>query len=199
MKFKPASRPGGLTVELGPKETQLPIDSAASFGMHRILVPLDFSECSRKALTYALAFARQFQARLTLLHVIEPYVPVPELSVVAPEPVEQQLRETAVRELEETQRALGGSDRAETLMRTGTPFVVITETAQELGSELIIISTHGHTGLAHILLGSTAEKVIRHAPCPVLVVRQIEHEFVTKYQMPGRQTVPVYEGETWTV
>jgi nucleotide-binding universal stress UspA family protein len=156
----------------------LAADSRAAFALKRILVPMDFSDCSRKALSYAAAFAQQFQARLTLLHILEPYVPVPELSIVAPESIEGQMRETAERELRAVQQALGEEICAKTVMRTGTPFVEITEAARELGSDLIIISTHGHTGLAHVLLGSTAEKVVRHAPCPVLVVREREHEFV---------------------
>jgi universal stress protein A len=55
---------------------------------------------------------------------------------------------------------------------------VIVETAQDQAMELIIIATHGHSSLAHVLLGSTVERVVRYAPCPVLVVRQQEHEFI---------------------
>jgi nucleotide-binding universal stress UspA family protein len=63
--------------------------------------------------------------------------------------------------------------------RLGRPYVEITEAAQELKVDLLILATHGHTGLKHVLLGSTAERVVRHAPCPVLTVRDPEHDFVT--------------------
>ena len=68
--------------------------------------------------------------------------------------------------------------RANTLVRVGKPYHEITSAARELNIDLIVISTHGYTGLKHVVLGSTAERVIRHAPCPVLTVREREHDFV---------------------
>jgi len=65
-----------------------------------------------------------------------------------------------------------------TLVRFGKPFQEICDAARGLKVDLIVISTHGYTGLKHAVLGSTAERVVRHAPCPVLVVREQEHEFV---------------------
>ena len=86
MKFKPTNKPGGVVVELGPKEAQLPVTSAERetaalpvFKLKKILVPVDFSDCSNKALQYAIPFAKQFDAELTLLHVVQPYLPVPEI------------------------------------------------------------------------------------------------------------------------
>src|SRR5262249_5287841 len=82
MKIKPTSKNRGVLVELGPKESQMPAQSlstAPAFRLKKILVPLDFSDCSKKALQYAIAFARQFGAELTLLHVVEPYPVVPEM------------------------------------------------------------------------------------------------------------------------
>ena len=67
---------------------------------------------------------------------------------------------------------------SQAILREGNPSVEVVRAATELGSDLIILSTHGHTGLAHVLLGSTAERVVRYAPCPVLVVREREHEFI---------------------
>jgi nucleotide-binding universal stress UspA family protein len=64
------------------------------------------------------------------------------------------------------------------LVRFGSAFAEITEAARTLKADLIILATHGHTGLKHVVLGSTAERVVRHASCPVLVVREKEHEFV---------------------
>jgi nucleotide-binding universal stress UspA family protein len=64
------------------------------------------------------------------------------------------------------------------LVRYGTPFAEITDAARTLKADLIILTTHGYTGLKHVFMGSTAERVVRHAPCPVLTVREKEHEFV---------------------
>ena len=72
----------------------------------------------------------------------------------------------------------GAVQGAPTLARVGRPFVEISELAREMEVDLIILGTHGYTGLKHVLLGSTAERVVRHAPCPVLTVRAEEHEFI---------------------
>ena len=66
----------------------------------------------------------------------------------------------------------------EVIVRVGAAFEVITNVARDCESDLIVITTHGHTGLKHVFMGSTAERVVRHAPCPVFVVRKCEHEFV---------------------
>ena len=66
----------------------------------------------------------------------------------------------------------------EVLVRVGTAFEVITNVARDCKADVIVITTHGHTGLKHVFMGSTAERVVRHAPCPVFVVRKCEHEFV---------------------
>jgi universal stress protein A len=180
VKFKPTHKTGGVVVELGPQESQLPADSREQvpsrlpvFQLKKILVPVDFSDCSRKALQYALPFARQFEAELALIHVVQAYVAVPELV-----PVEVVSTRDAEADLEKLRQMSCGAVRSRVVVRVGLPHREITEAAKELGSDLIILSTHGHTGFAHVLLGSTAERVVRHAPCPVLVVREREHEFV---------------------
>jgi len=66
------------------------------------------------------------------------------------------------------------------VVREGEPYAQIVAAAKELGIDLIVLSTHGRTGLAHVFMDSTAEKVVRYAPCPVLIVRQQEHEFLTQ-------------------
>jgi nucleotide-binding universal stress UspA family protein len=80
--------------------------------------------------------------------------------------------------LKELQVSIGDSVPSATLTRFGEAWAEIVAVAKEQGADLIVISTHGRTGFEHALLGSTTEKVVRHAPCPVLVVRQREHEFV---------------------
>src|SRR5689334_23116598 len=91
MKFKPTSKSRGVVVELGPEETQIPAQSLATapvFKLRKILVTIDFSDCSKKALAYAIPFARQFDAELNLLHVVEPYPAVPEMAPFDVETIE---------------------------------------------------------------------------------------------------------------
>jgi nucleotide-binding universal stress UspA family protein len=145
-----------------------------------ILVPIDFSKPSLKALKYAVAFAEQFGAKLSLLHVVEPIV-VPDFASV-PMPMDNNRLAAGAKARLEHLCNEGGLERRlvhKKLVRTGTPFREITEAARALKVDLIVIATHGYTGLAHAILGSTAERVVRHAPCPVLTVREKEHEFVS--------------------
>ena len=139
-----------------------------------ILVPLDFSPPSKKALEYAVAAARQFNAKLTLLHVAEP-IATPDFAGAFPLAMEDdKVMAVAKHELESVLKAArvprGMVEKI--LVRFGRSFHEITEAARTRKADLIIISTHGYTGLKHALLGSTTERVVRHAPCPVLVVRQ---------------------------
>lgn len=150
--------------------------------IRQILVPLDFSPHGQKSLRYAAAFARQFQARLILLHVTEPvdypadfgYAPVPQHAI------EENFQKDARERLETiAQEAAAAGLPTEVVLRIGRPYHEITSVAREYHVDLIIVTTHGYTGLTHVLLGSTAERVVRHAPCPVLVVRDQAHDFVT--------------------
>jgi universal stress protein A len=152
--------------------------SAASLpGLMRvksILVPLDFSPPSKKALDYAVDLAREFKAKLTLLHVVEP-VGTPDFAASFPLVMEDdELMAVARNELEQQVKAarLPRPMVEKILVRFGRSFHEITEAARTRKVDLIVISTHGHTGLKHALLGSTTERVVRHASCPVLVVRQ---------------------------
>lgn len=143
----------------------------------RILVPIDFSEHSKNALQYAISFAKQYNAELILTYVIEPTIYPADFSFgqVAVPNIENELCERGRLELDhlvETQ--IAGILPARTMIRTGKPFLEIIKTASEEYVDLIIIATHGHTGVEHLLFGSTAEKVVRKAPCPVLVVRPVE-------------------------
>ena len=92
--------------------------------------------------------------------------------------VQRQIRESGKKELETLQRTVADNVSSETALRQGSPYVEIIKAAKELGIDLIILATHGRTGLAHVFLGSTAERVVRHAGCPVLVVRESERDFV---------------------
>ncbi len=150
--------------------------------LHRILVPTDFSKFSRIALTYASDFADKFAAELYLLHVVQDLaVFIPDMITVAPPPapsVEQMtkaVQDAFDRIIKENQLDRFKIHRE---VREGTPFYEIVRYAKEQNIDLIIMGTHGHTGLTHMLLGSVTEKVVRKAPCPVLTVRHPEHEFV---------------------
>jgi nucleotide-binding universal stress UspA family protein len=144
--------------------------------MDRILVPLDFSESSVDALRFALPFARETGARLDLLHVLDPvpaaYGPPGEAVYVPPTPDQQQQRAAAARLKKLAAAEVRRPVHANSMVKEGAPARLINETAAELRSNLLILSTHGHTGLKRFFLGSTAEKVVRRAPCPVLTVRR---------------------------
>ncbi len=157
-----------------------PVPPAAELCLRKILVPIDFSDCSRKALRYAVAFAKQFDATVILLHVVQLSYSGAEFAALDFPLIEQQMVEASSREILALANAeVGSSLPFGTLVKTGHPPTEIAATARKLEVDLIIISTHGYTGLKHVFLGSTAENVVRHAPCPVLTVREHEHEFIT--------------------
>ena len=193
MKVKPSNRMrqgrgrSGVVMEMGPKDVQLPASrrkvkagafALPVFKLKRILVPLDFSDCSKKALQYAVPFARQFGATLSLLYVIQPFYPVSEMVPMDGELFERRMRETSEAEMAALRKSLDPALKPSATIRYGTPHVEIVRAARNLKCDLIILSTHGRTGLSHVLMGSTAERVVRHANCPVLVLREHEHEFV---------------------
>ncbi len=141
----------------------------------KILVPIDFSEYSLKALDYAVEFAQVFKAKIFLVYVIEPMVYPTDFSMgqIAVPEITDDIGAKAEKDLEELiETKIGGKVKAEKIIRTGRPFLEIIETAAEVDADLIIIAIHGLTGMEHLLFGSTAEKVVRKAPCPVLTLRE---------------------------
>ncbi len=146
---------------------------AKTIGLKRILVPVDFSSASYEALNSAAALAGQFGASITLLHVIEP-PPYPMFGYAAIPMREAKLKSVTKDRLEElrNRRPLTPKLVKKTVVRVGSAYREIVDEAKGSIADLIVISTHGHTGLAHLLLGSVAERVVRHAPCPVFVVRK---------------------------
>jgi universal stress protein A len=140
-----------------------------------ILVPIDFSNYSKNALRYAVNFSKKFQSKIFLIYVVEPIIYPSDFSMgqVSFPVTDIELSERAKEELNTlAKEEIGLEIPVETIIRTGKPFVEINETARELDIDLIIIATHGHTGMEHLLFGSTAEKVVRKAPCPVLTLRE---------------------------
>lgn len=151
----------------------------APFRLKQILVPIDFSDCAKKALRYAIPLAKEHQADITLLYVVPPDYAVGEYggidyAALQAETNASSERELAVLAVDEVR----GEVSADTLVRSGSPAFEIIEAAKSLPADVIVISTHGRTGLKHALLGSVTEQVVRFAPCPVLVVREREHEFI---------------------
>lgn len=140
----------------------------------KILVAIDFSENSESAFEYALTLAKQFNAELTIIHVINEPVDlrgfyVPHISFVE---LEKEIEEGAVKMMETfCNTKLGSFTNFKTALVTGIPYDEINAMARKIDASLIVLGTHGRTGLDHILFGSTAERVVRSADCPVLTVR----------------------------
>ncbi|HYY29082.1 MAG TPA: universal stress protein [Chthoniobacterales bacterium] len=168
----------GLTkdnFELG----SLDADAENELTYKQILVPIDFSEQSRRSVSYAARFASRYNATLQLLHVLE----IPDYSLAhrqyRPESADRHKPELDAAEddarenlaaIEDQLRNRG--NKVETYLRVGCPFDEIVQMAKHLGVDLIILGSRGLTGLKHLLLGSTAERVVEHARCPVLVVKE---------------------------
>jgi len=141
-----------------------------------ILLPTDFSDCGNYALSYAASLARTFGASIICVHVIEPMVPTVGYSgMTEPLPIadiSDQLEDSAERELPKLAECeeCAGLQIEEVIVH-GEAAAEIVRVAQERQVDLIVVSSHGRKGLGRILFGSTAEAVVRHAPCPVLVVK----------------------------
>jgi universal stress protein A len=141
----------------------------------KVLVPIDFSDYSKNSLRYSVSFVRCFKAELVLVYVVEPVIYPPDFSMgqIAVPAVDVDMDKRAAEELKKlAQTEIPADMKVKTIIRTGKPFVEIIETASEENADLIIIASHGHSGVEHILFGSTAEKVVRKAPCPVLSLRE---------------------------
>jgi len=154
--------------------------------MQTILLPTDGSDCSTKAATYALSFAKQYGARIVALHVIDQRWEEQSRAVLT-EMGQDLTQKIRVGYEEEARRIVAhvveaGTDvgvSIEPRVIVGVPFEEIVRVGREISADLIIMGTHGRTGMSHLFLGSVTEKVIRRAPCPVLTVRPEEHDFVT--------------------
>ena len=149
--------------------------------LKKVLVPIDFSETSKKAFQYALKFAEQFACEITLLNVVEPtsaMIGAP-LAVEAFPDTEDELS-TAEKNLAvlAAESHANGANAVNSSVRIGHAPNEITKAAKDMDVDLIIIATHGYSSWRHLCIGSTAERVVRTAPCPVLVVREKEHEFI---------------------
>lgn len=142
--------------------------------LRTILVPTDFSPASQQALTWAVELAARWSSRVVLLHDLPPW----------DDPVRMQAAGVRIGDFEASLRADAEAQAQELLSKTdqqgvtiqtcilvGLPNTTICHVAEQEQADLIIMSSHGRTGLAHVFLGSVAENTVRYAPCPVLVVR----------------------------
>lgn len=158
--------------------------------LKRILVPVDFSISSNKALDYAVAFAKQFQAEISLFHVVATpqaaQFPLGDGITCNPASDTDALKREAEAQW---RKAVGSGLKVTTTLGVGVAHHEIVRAANETKTNLIIIGHQGRSGLAHLLLGGTAERVVRHAPCPVLVVRKHEHEFLKNQKISKRRQV----------
>ena len=144
----------------------------------RILVPTDFSPPSDAALEYARILAAKFSSSLQLLHVIDEPDATSAFVADGFAPTTDNIREALLWQARERlARAMNGVDRTRFHAKAdaviGMPAAAIVDYATATGTSLIVMGTHGRTGLAHLLMGSVAEHVVRTARCPVLTVRQV--------------------------
>jgi nucleotide-binding universal stress UspA family protein len=141
--------------------------------LKRILVPTDFSDPSQEALGTAMAFAERFGATLDLVHVaVEATYALPPPLDVASLPIDigASLERAAVGLAAEEARVREAGIACDSATLVGRADREIVARARSTGADLIVMGTHGRSGLAHALLGSNAERVVQHAPCPVLIV-----------------------------
>jgi len=140
----------------------------------KILTAVDFSENSDCAFEYALTLATKFDAELTIMHVVNEPVDlrgfyVPHISF---EQLEKEIEDGAAKMMKEfCSGRLASFSNYQTSIVTGVPYEEIIRKADEVGASLIVLGTHGRTGLDHLIFGSTAERVVRSANCPVMTIR----------------------------
>jgi len=158
--------------------------------LSRILAPTDFSRFSGFALEWAANLAEALKAELTLLHVIseeEGKVMEEIIAEGAAVQVAKGIRQDVVEERQKKfqeqfdivlPRQMKKSIKVEEIVRIGIPFLEIVKTAREKDVDLIVMGTHGRTGLAHVLIGSVAERVVHHAHCPVLTIKHPQYQFI---------------------
>ncbi len=150
----------------------------------KILAPTDFSDDSKNALNYAIELAQKFGSEVVVVHVDQPLSPVmigdlsPGLDMSTVNRIAEEQRLMALKELDQViARLREAGVKARSLMRVGAPFLEIINAAQTENVDLIVMGTHGRSGLAHVLMGSVAERVVNKAPCAVLTVRHPDRKF----------------------
>jgi nucleotide-binding universal stress UspA family protein len=147
--------------------------------LKNILCPIDHSDCSKEALKYAVSFAMKDEAKLYLLHVIDIRSFDESLDTMTRQmPDDETIKQLKTKLFECVPEEIRNDMQVEALVVQGIPFAEIISIAKKNKVDMIVMGTHGRTGLAHIMIGSVSEKVVRKAHCPVLTVRQSGHKFV---------------------
>jgi universal stress protein A len=191
MKVKTSRHSGNVVLEMGPADSGLPATTIPDVQLKRLLVPVDFSDCSHKAFHYAVQFARQFSAELMLLHVIVSVPPPPQLLVFDTEQMNNKYQEYAAKQLSAWRNEAVPTLTVRAVTRVGAAaHREIVEAARESNTDLIVIGNHGRTGLSRLMTGGTTERVVRYAPCPVLVIREREHDFVREETQAAQTESP---------
>jgi nucleotide-binding universal stress UspA family protein len=140
-----------------------------------IVVTTDLSDYSLRALPYAINLAERFKAALKIVHVHEPAIPISDIAWYAATAAadDEELQRQALAAVEKIiQEQVPDGVHAEAKVLTGNAADKIAEYARETNADLLVLCTHGRTGLSHVLMGSTAEAIVRQAPCPVLTLKQ---------------------------
>lgn len=179
IKYLKTRSEGGVSA-LAPAASTKRFKSPGRPRVASLLVPVDFSSASNKAVAYAASLAEEFDAKITLLYVVEP-VALPDFVQSFPLMLEREELTTVCENKIKSLARKAGLDEArveKVLVRHGKPYHEIVSAARTLKADMIVVATHGYSGLTHALLGSVAERVVQHAPCPVLVVREKEREFI---------------------
>jgi universal stress protein A len=142
----------------------------------RILCPTDFSASAEKAVEYAVFLASSHNAELQLLHVVDHLHGFDNYLILSmtPDEISERMEEHTNENLSEVVNQIKETVKIQKAVRHGKASVQIVEMAKEMKADLVVMGTHGRTGLSHVIIGSVAEAVIRHAHCPVLVVRDID-------------------------
>ena len=147
--------------------------------LKKILCPIDHSDCSKEALKYAVSFAMKDGAKLYLLHIIDIRSFNESLNEMPTQiPDNETLQQLRIKLLNCIPEEMRDDMDVEAIVIQGIPFAEIISTSREKEIDMIVMGSHGRTGISHIMLGSVSEKVARKAPCPVLITRQPNHKFV---------------------
>ncbi len=151
--------------------------------LSKLLYPTDFSELSTYALRYAKSFAQAYRAELHCLHVVDEayqYWVAMGPDGVPMGPATEDVMQSAQKDMDKfaAEHLANADGNVITKVVLGRPFMEIIRYARHTEIDLIVLATHGRTGLSHVLMGSVAERVVRKATCPVLTIRHPEHEFV---------------------
>jgi universal stress protein A len=174
-------RPGSTASRFAVHEGVLPPIRVRTLMPKRILAPVDFTACSMKAVTYAVSLAKHFRSEIILLHIAKLVMPAPAPDLVAlrTDMLDAQLFDDAAKQLSQWLGQVAACVPTRALVRTGVSVdEEIVATARKSNCDLIVMSIQPKGALEHLFTGSVAEKVVRHAPCPVFVVREQENDFI---------------------